>query len=160
MVIREEDGAGAWRSLARLLHASWIHSQFIRCNCTIERRREGVLSSPNSLRCIIKVGLLYLAAADAWRQWSSAGSGWWSECRVGCNFCVFVHDWRRQHKHQPQDLMLHSGPVGKTVDMSILKKALLISFQVVNTTWKFTVTGNLSNSPIHRQWKTGFCFHH
>lgn len=53
------------------------------------------LSSPNSNHCIIKVGLLYLAAAavNAWRQWSNAGPGWWSECRVGCNLCVcvFVH---------------------------------------------------------------------
>lgn len=33
--------------------------------------------------------------------------------------------------------MLHSGPVGKTVDVSfLLESTVHISFQVVNTTWK------------------------
>lgn len=34
--------------------------------------------------------------------------------------------------------MLHSSPVGKTVDVSfLLESTVHISFQVVNTTWKF-----------------------
>ena len=62
----------------------------------------------------------------------AAGPGWWSECRVGCDcvcvcVCVWiVHNWRQQHKHKQQDLMLHSCPAGKTVHMGFLHESPVV----------------------------------
>lgn len=144
---------GAWGVFGELWPDYFMHHEFTLGLLGLiaplrgeERGWVGVLSSPSSHRCIITVRLLYLAAADAWRRLSSAGPGW---CRLECDLCVYacVYGWRQQHKHQLQDLMLHSGPVGNSTTTLL---TVQISSHVVNMTCKCRV-GNLTSAHYTKQ---------